>query len=91
MSNLQIKGIDDRLYQELKKRAADENRSISQQVLYLIRNHLATRRHPDRVETAAQTLISLAGSWEDARTGEEIVQDLRRSRRSSMKFGMGLP
>jgi hypothetical protein len=24
MSNLQIKGVDDRLYQELKKRAADE-------------------------------------------------------------------
>jgi plasmid stability protein len=90
MSNLQIKGIDDRLYQELKKRAADENRSVSQQVLFLIRNHLARKSKHHHSETAAQTLISLAGSWEDSRTEEQIVQELKSARKSSRKFEDGL-
>ncbi len=34
MANLQIKGIDDELYNEIKKLAASEKRSISQQVLF---------------------------------------------------------
>lgn len=90
MSNLQIKGIDERLYQQLKQRAADENRSVSQQVLFLIRNHLAQgdRRHGS--ETAAKTLLTLAGSWDDTRSAEEIVIDIKRARRSSRKLSGGL-
>jgi hypothetical protein len=91
MSNLQIKGIDERLYQELKKQAADENRSVSQQVLFLIRNHLAQKRKAHGSETAAQTLLTLAGSWDDSRSAEEIVDDIKRSRRSSRKLYEGLP
>ena len=33
MANLQIKGMDDDLYAQLKALAASENRSVSQQVL----------------------------------------------------------
>ncbi len=40
MSNLQITNIDEQLYQELKQAGIDENRSVSQQVLFLIRNYL---------------------------------------------------
>jgi hypothetical protein len=43
MANLQIKGIDDRLYEELKTLAAMENRSVSQQVLYLIRSMISRK------------------------------------------------
>ncbi|MCF8053564.1 MAG: hypothetical protein K9L59_20200 [Desulfobacterales bacterium] len=90
MSNLQIKGIDDQLYQELKRLATDENRSVSQEVLFLIRNHLAQSRRSSKAVTAGQTLLALAGSWEDQRPAEEIVQDIRRRRRSSRKFSEGL-
>lgn len=91
MSNLQIKGIDERLYQQLKQLAADENRSVSQQVLFLIRNHLARKRRPHESETAAQTLIALAGSWEDSRTDEQIIREIKRAHRSSRKLIKGLP
>lgn len=40
MAILQVKGIDDELYAQLGKIAAAENRSISQQVLYLIKGDL---------------------------------------------------
>jgi len=36
MANLQIKGIDDEIYTELKKMASEENRSVSQQALFLV-------------------------------------------------------
>ena len=91
MSNLQIKGIDENLYQELKQLAADENRSVSQQVLFLIRNHLARKHTRHQTETAAQALMALAGSWEDSRTEEQIIQDIKSARRSSRKFKEGLP
>ena len=90
MPNLQIKGIDERLYQQLKRLAADENRSVSQQVLFLIRNHLAQKRRTYESETAAQSLLALAGSWEDTRTAEQIVQDIKSARRSSRKLAKGL-
>ncbi len=90
MSNLQIKGIDQGLYQELKQLAADENRSVSQQVMFLIRNSLAQGRRGKQGETAAQTLLSLAGSWEDDRPAEEIIQDVKSMRRSSTRLSQGL-
>jgi hypothetical protein len=90
MPNLQIKGIDERLYQQLKRLAADENRSVSQQVLFLIRNHLAQKRRTYEPETAAQSLLALTGSWEDTRTAEQIVQDIKNARRSSRKFSKGI-
>lgn len=90
MPNLQIKGIEEGLYQELKQLAADENRSVSQQVLFLIRNALARKRRVKQNDTAARTLLELAGSWEDQRSAEEIVGDLKSMRQSSSKLSEGL-
>jgi hypothetical protein len=36
MANLQIKGIDDDLYAQIKSLAVSENRSVSQQILFLV-------------------------------------------------------
>ena len=90
MSNLQIKGIDDKFYQELKQLAADENRSVSQQVLFMLRSSLSQRRRTNRMETAAQVLLSLSGSWEDPRDAEDIIKEIKTARRSSAKFSQGL-
>ncbi len=81
MANLQIKGIDEELYQKLKKFSADENRSVSQQVLFMIRRSLSQKRCGRQNNTAAQTLLSLAGSWEDPRPAEEIIGDIKSIRR----------
>lgn len=80
MPNLQIKGIDEDLYQGIKRVAAQENRSLSQQVLYLIRQCLLNRRFK-APQTPAETLLSLAGSWSDDRDAADIVQELRSSRK----------
>ena len=90
MSNLQIKGIDEGVYEELKRLAVDENRSVSQQVLFLIRRSLAQRRRDKRLQTGAEALLSLAGSWEDSRPADAIVEEIKKGRRSSKKLFKGL-
>jgi hypothetical protein len=79
MPNLQIKGMDEELYEGIKRIAAQENRSLSQQVVHLIKEHLR-RRHGAR-RSSAESLLALAGSWEDERTPEEIVRAVRSSRK----------
>ena len=85
MANLQIKGMDDLIYSELKALASSENRSISQQVLYMLRGHLARKGRVEKMSTPARVLLELSGSWEDQREAEQIVEDLRASRKNSEK------
>ena len=40
MANLQVKSMDDQLYQALGKRAAMDQRSISQEVIFIIKDYL---------------------------------------------------
>ena len=89
MANLQIKGIEDALYEEVKRMAAEENRSVSQQVLFLIRQHLATRQRGGSSKTAAQALLELSGSWLDDREPEEILNEIKAARRNSRKMDKG--
>ncbi len=39
MANLQVRDIDDKLYDSLKRRADLEHRSISQEVVMIIESH----------------------------------------------------
>ena len=89
MANLQIKGIDDQLYAEIKKLAAEENRSVSQQVLFLVKEYLARKHYLHTIKTPAQLLLEFAGSWEDDRGPEELVADIKRGRKSSKKLVEG--
>ena len=89
MANLQIKGIEDELYTELKKMAAEENRSVSQQTLFLVREYLARKRHMRTLKTPAQILLDLFGSWEDNRGSAQILAQIKKARRNSKKFKEG--
>ena len=89
MANLQIKGIDDDIYAHLKALAASENRSVSQQVLFLVRAYLARESHMGQIKTPAEVLLQLSGLWEDPREPQEIVEDLRSARKSSKKLMKG--
>jgi len=89
MANLQIKGMDDDLYAQLKSLAVSENRSISQQVLYLLKLYLARKHQLRETRTPAQVLLELSGSWEDGRPAEQIVKELKAGRRSSRKLRKG--
>jgi hypothetical protein len=89
MANLQVKGIDDRLYEEIKKMAAEENRSVSQQVLFLVKEFLVSKQHRKKLKTPAQILLELSGSWLDERGAEEIILDIKSGRRNSRKLEKG--
>jgi plasmid stability protein len=78
MATLQVKGLDDDLYRALKAMAARENRSLSQQVVTLIKAALS---HPRGVpRQATEAFLELAGTWEDPRAPEEIARELRTAR-----------
>ena len=50
MATLTIKGLPEELYKRLKKRAADERRSINSQVIVCLEQHLAKhRREPKAI------------------------------------------
>ena len=90
MANLQIKGVQDELYEEIKEVAEAENRSVSQQVLFLIRDFLARRRELKTLSWPADVLLELSGSWEDDREPEEIVAEIKAARKNSKKLRKGL-
>ncbi len=83
MAILQIKGIDDALYARLRQMAATDHRSISQEVLHLIEEHLARREEQLIAGASTRGLLALAGSWDDARDADEIIADLRATRRNA--------
>lgn len=89
MANLQIKGIDDDLYVQLKALAASENRSISQQVVFLVKSYLSKNPQLQKMKAPAQVLLELSGSWEDAKPPEQIIEDLKKARKNSQKFKQG--
>ena len=78
MANLQVKSLDDDLYRALRARAKLENRTVSQEVVKLIQNHLA---HPAQSsEETTKAFLELAGAWQDDRSARELSADLRRAR-----------
>ena len=89
MANLQIKGIQDELYAEIKDMASAENRSVSQHILFLVKEYLAKKTHYRTLKTPAQVLLELSGSWEDARDAEQIIDDIKAGRQNSKKLSQG--
>ena len=89
MANLQIKNVEDDLYEEIKKLASAENRSVSQQVLFLVKEYLAKRKHLTAIKSPAQVLLDLSGSWEDDKNAEQIVKEIKSARKSSKKLEKG--
>lgn len=83
MAILQVRSIDDDLYGALSRRASMENRSISQEVISIIKKYLTTPQtlsaNPD------ESALRLAGSWNDRRSPDKIVDSIRNAR-STKRF-----
>ncbi len=88
MANLQIKGIREELHAQIKELAAAENRSVAQEVLFLIKERLAGKGR-SRTKTSAEVLLELSGSWEDDRNAEEIISEIKAARRNSGRPASG--
>jgi hypothetical protein len=85
MANLQVKDIDDKLYNSIRKLAIDEKRSISQEVVYILQRYLSVPNSFKKNPT--DDFLELAGSWQDDRSADNIISDIRNSRRNSTRFG----
>jgi hypothetical protein len=85
MANLQIKGIDDELYDEIKKLAAAEKRSVSQQILFLVRSYLVKKPRCDAAKSPSEVLLELHGSWQDERKADDIIDQVKKARTTSKR------
>jgi len=84
MATLQVRDMDDRLYDRLKFAAKRDNRSISQQVVTILQNYFTSV--PVKPKNATEEFLKLSGAWEDTRSAEEIIDDIRISRVNSKRF-----
>jgi plasmid stability protein len=85
MATLQVKNIDDGLYEALRRRAEREHRSISQEVVSLIEASVTQPAGQDRVN-ATEAFLSLAGTWQDSRSAKAIAAQIREARRTGTRF-----
>lgn len=84
MAMLQVRDMDDRLYDRLKFAAKIDNRSISQQVITILQNYFSSV--PVKTKNATEEFLKLAGTWEDSRSADEIIDDIYDSRVNSTRF-----
>lgn len=84
MATLQVRDIDDRLYNLLKSAAKRQNRSISQEVVTIIENYLNSSVP---LKNATLEFLSLTGAWIEDKSADEIVNDIKKSRIQSNRFG----
>jgi plasmid stability protein len=83
MAILQVRDIDDRLYDSLKQKAQSENRSISQEVTVILETYLA---NPNSYNTnSTQEFLKL--SWNDNRSAAETINIIRKARKNKKSFG----
>ena len=68
MANLQIKGMSDDFYAQIKALASSENRSVSQQILFMTKEYLLKKQQVQAAKMPAQALLEFSGAWEDDRT-----------------------
>lgn len=84
MAILQVRDIDDKLYSSLKALAKSENRSISQEVMFIIEKYLSNpmvyKNNPTK------EFLALSEAWDDNRNADEIINSINKSRKNSKRF-----
>jgi plasmid stability protein len=88
MAHLQVKDIEDSLYEALRSLAKRENRSISQEVITILKKYLSNPSFVDRSITGE--FLELSGSWEDKRSAAEIINDILKHRYNTSRFKNGI-
>jgi len=84
---LSIGDIDKRLLESLKNAAKIDQTSLSDEIVIIIESYFNKRK---TVENNTAEWLKLAGSWEDERSAEEIIADIKNSRTENRRFEDGL-
>lgn len=82
MAVLQVRDIDDGLYEALKTMAKKERRSISQEVIMMIESYLS--KSQSNASESTEEFLNL--SWAGDESADEIISDLRKERKSGKRF-----
>ena len=77
MANLQVRSIDDQLYVALGRRAKMENRSISQEVISILKKHLSSP--VSQHEKNTQNFLELCGTWESKKARSRLLKKLNKA------------
>ena len=85
MANLQVKDIDNQLYESLRTLAKQERRSISQEVVYILEKYLSAPKSFE--QNSSDELLKLTSPWDEDKSSEEIIAAIRQSRINSNRFG----
>ena len=83
MATLQIKSMDDQLYNAIKIKAKADNRSLSQQVVMILKEYLS--KSDQSLQQQTDEFLKLAGSWKGDESAEKIIQDIT-NRPSTKRF-----
>jgi plasmid stability protein len=84
MATLQVRSIDDQLYKALGRRAAMDNRSISQEVVAILKAYLSSPSLQHSNST--NDFLEMCGTWQDTKNEKQITEEIRESRRSGNRF-----
>ena len=84
MANLQVRDMDDQIYEALKKRAKQQHRSLSQEVLYIIEEYLSRPNIDSTKQT--ESFLQLVGAWQGPESAQEILTSIRKGRIESKRF-----
>ena len=87
MATLQVRDIDDSLYEGLRRRAKAQHRSLSQEVVHIIEDYLSRPANDPARQT--DMFLQLAGAWQGPEKAEEIVASIRKARVNSDRFRRG--
>ncbi len=79
--------LSKKIHEDLKKKAATEQKTIKDIITELIHEYLYT--HEKHIPTKEKT--GLCGSWDDERTAEEIIRDIKSHRRETTNGKIELP
>jgi len=85
MATLQVREIDDRLYEFIKTSAKLQNRSISQEVITILQNYCTSSQKQHK--NATEEFLALTGAWHDDQDAQAIVDKIRCGRNNSPRFG----
>jgi plasmid stability protein len=84
MAILQVRDIDDRIYENLKRISQHNKRSISQEVIHIIEIYLS---NPERLRVnSTEEFLKLSGSWIDDRSADIIINDIKKNRTKNTRF-----
>lgn len=79
MATLQVRSIDERFYRALGRRAELDHRSLSQEVIAILKDFLASPEKTSHAR-ATEAFLELAGSWADARDADAMIAEMRKAR-----------